>query len=132
MSLVATSAQFVLALLFVLGLIGVLANLARRFGLAPTASRRGSGRRLGISEILPLDGKRRAVLLRRDGVEHLVILSPASETVIERDIAPPEPAAATDAAAGAEPARTPGAALLHLPRRARRRRQESGAREAAG
>ncbi len=130
MSLLATSAQFLLALLFVLGLIGLLANLARRFGLAPAAGRRPGGRRLGIAEILPLDGRRKAVLLRRDGVEHLVILSPTSETVVERAIAAPEPVAG----GGEETAETaaPEATLLALPRRIRRHAQGRGVREAAG
>ena len=76
--------RFVLALIFVLGLIGSLAMLARRYGLglrAPT--RRVGRRRLSIAEIMPLDAKRRAVLIRRDDVEHLVILGPHGETVVE-------------------------------------------------
>ncbi len=36
---------------------------------------------------MPLDGKRRLVLLRRDGAEHLVLLGLAGDVVIERGIA---------------------------------------------
>lgn len=78
--------QFILSLLFVLGLIGVAAFLARRFGLAQTAKPAGGRRRLATVETLALDGKRRLLLVRRDDVEHLVILGPSSETVVERNI----------------------------------------------
>jgi flagellar protein FliO/FliZ len=77
--------QYGLALVFVLALIGTAALAARRLGLAralPSAGRR----RLGVLEMLPLDAKRRLVLLRRDGIEHLVILGPTGETVVERAI----------------------------------------------
>jgi flagellar protein FliO/FliZ len=79
--------QFVLALVFVLALIGVAAIVARRLGLGHAAGPAGRRRRLSVEEVLPLDGKRRLVLLRRDVIEHLVILGPASETVVERCIA---------------------------------------------
>jgi flagellar protein FliO/FliZ len=86
----ATYVKFAMSLVFVLGLIGLAAAVARRFGpglgvRGPSAGRR----RLAVTEILPLDGKRRLVLVRRDGVEHLLILGPGSETVIERHIQPP-------------------------------------------
>ncbi|MBK8208566.1 MAG: FliO/MopB family protein [Rhodospirillales bacterium] len=80
--------QFVLALLFVLGLIGAAALLARRFGLAQTVRPQGERRRLAVVESLAIDGKRRLLLVRRDDVEHLLILAPATETVIERSIRP--------------------------------------------
>jgi flagellar protein FliO/FliZ len=79
--------QFVLALVFVLALIGVAAIVARRLGLGHAAGPAGRRRRLSIEEVLPLDGKRRLVLLRRDAIEHLVILGPASETVVKHGIA---------------------------------------------
>lgn len=81
-------AKFVLALIFVLGLIGLLAAAARKWGLGLPAAqvRRGKDKRLSIVEVAGLDTKRRMVLLRRDDVEHLVILGPDGETVIERGI----------------------------------------------
>ena len=64
-----------LALIFVLALIGVLTALARRFGWGYSSKFRGDrSRRLSISEIVPLDARRRLVLVRRDDVEHLVLL----------------------------------------------------------
>lgn len=88
--------QFVLALVFVLGLIGLAARAARRFGLAPAVRGDRSPRRLAVLESIALDAKRRLVLLRRDGVEHLVILGPSSDVVVERAIV-----RVTGAAAGA-------------------------------
>ena len=41
-------------------------------------------------EAVALDGKRKLVLVRRDSTEHLVILGPNSETLIESAIAEPE------------------------------------------
>jgi flagellar protein FliO/FliZ len=43
----------------------------------------GRKRRLQTVEILPLDSKTRAVLLRRDDTEHLVVIGPDSLAVVE-------------------------------------------------
>jgi len=80
--------QFVAALVFVLGLIGCAALLARRLGLGHSVRKAGS-RRLGVVEVLPLDGRRKLVLLQCDGTEHLIILGQTGETVIERSKAQP-------------------------------------------
>lgn len=79
--------RFVAALLFVLGIIGVFALLARRFVPgARNINRRGIKRRLSVVEVVPVDTKRRLVLLRRDDTEHLVMLGPNGDTVVERNI----------------------------------------------
>lgn len=79
--------RFVAALLFVLGIIGVFALLARRFVPgARNINRRGVKRRLAVVEVVPVDTKRRLVLLKRDDTEHLVMLGPNGDTVIERNI----------------------------------------------
>ncbi len=77
--------KFSAALLFVLALMGGLALLVRRFGgnHPLTAAHR---RRLKIIEVLPLDARRKAVLLKRDDKEHLVILGANSEVVVESGI----------------------------------------------
>lgn len=77
--------KFFAALLFVLALMGGLALAMRKFsGNHPlTAAGR---RRLKIVEVLPLDARRKAVLLRRDDREHLVILGANSETLVESNI----------------------------------------------
>lgn len=83
--------RFPLALVFVLALIALVATMARKAGLGfpSRAIKPGSARRLSVVEVTPLDGRRRLVLVRRDDVEHLLVIGPTSELVIERDITPP-------------------------------------------
>jgi flagellar protein FliO/FliZ len=83
--------RFVAALGFVLGLIGVAAYAAKRFRLMPAAEgqARGAARRLALVEVMALDQRRRLVLVRRDGTEHLLLLGPQSEIVVESGIRPP-------------------------------------------
>jgi flagellar protein FliO/FliZ len=76
--------RVVLAFAVVFGLMGVLA-----FGLRMLSERgfklpgRTIGeRRLKVVETLPLDVRRRLVIVRWDGDEHLILLSPESETVV--------------------------------------------------
>jgi flagellar protein FliO/FliZ len=79
--------KFVAALLLVLALIGGIAFLVRRAGLTPRLSgRRGGERRLSLVEVAPLDARRRLVLVRRDGVEHLLLLGTERDLVIESGI----------------------------------------------
>tara|TARA_Y100001960_G_C14066518_1_gene536922 strand:- start:15 stop:317 length:303 start_codon:yes stop_codon:yes gene_type:complete len=79
--------RFLLALIFVIGLIGVVAILARRMGLGfpPTTIKKPANRRLLIEEVLALDAKRKIVLIRCDKEEHLILLSPSNETVIKNN-----------------------------------------------
>lgn len=78
--------RFVAALVFVLGMIGVIALLARRLVPGARTVNRGKKRRLALIEVLPLDAKRRLVLVRRDDTEHLIVLSPNGDVVVERNI----------------------------------------------
>ena len=79
--------RFVLALVFVLGLIALLSVGARKLGFGHnTTMMRGKHRRLGIVEIMPLDARRKLVLIKRDDKEHLLVLGPGSETVVESGI----------------------------------------------
>jgi flagellar protein FliO/FliZ len=78
-----TYLHFALALAFVVALIVLSAFVARRFGFGGALAARRGTRRLAIVEVLPLDGKRRLVLLQRDGVEHLVLLGLQSDLLIE-------------------------------------------------
>ena len=76
--------KFLLALVFVLGLIGLLAWTARRFGLGGRlATGPGRERRLAVVEVLPLDARRKLVLLRRDRREHLVLLGAGQDLHLE-------------------------------------------------
>ncbi|WP_448203217.1 FliO/MopB family protein [Azospirillum sp. sgz302134] len=75
--------QFVFALAFVIVLIVLVAWVMRRIGFAGMVSNPSRQRRLGIVEVLPLDGKRRLVLVRRDDQEHLLLLSAVGDVVVE-------------------------------------------------
>jgi flagellar protein FliO/FliZ len=101
----------VLALAFVLGLMFALAWVMRRF-MAPGLVRpRGALRRLTIVESLALDPKRRLILVRRDGREHLLLVGGATDLLVEGGISAPE--AATEAATDAgSPASSPFARML--------------------
>ena len=77
--------KFMLALAFVLALFGAAAWAAKRLLPSMRVGPR-PGRRLAVVEIAMLDGRRRLVLVRRDGVEHLLLLGGASDLVIERGI----------------------------------------------
>ncbi len=52
------------------------------------------GQRLGVSEYYELDKTRRLVLVRRDNVEHLVLIGGAQDVVIETGLTPASVAAA--------------------------------------
>ena len=77
--------RFLAALAVVVGLIAGAAWAARRFGLAPRVTGQGGGR-LGVVAVQSIDTRRKLVLVRRDDREHLIIVSPTAETVIETGI----------------------------------------------
>ncbi len=67
------------ALLAVLGLAWLLARLARKGGLANPAP---PGSRLALVAAMPLDARRRALLLRVDGREVLLVAGPNGDTLL--------------------------------------------------
>lgn len=83
--------RFIASLVLVLGLIlGVLWAL-RKYGLGGMVTRPGvSRRRLGVIEAVAVDSRRRLVLVRRDGQEHLLLVGGATDLVVEKGIQPPE------------------------------------------
>ena len=80
--------NFFMALAVVLGLIGVLAWGGRRWGfdLSMLGRRKTANRRVSMVESLHVDGKHRLVLIRRDQVEHLLMLDPTGAVVVETNI----------------------------------------------
>lgn len=79
--------RFILALIFVVSLMGALWLILKRIGVnGGFTLQQGKKRRLRIVEILPIDARHKAILLRRDSTDHLVILGPNGETVIEQSI----------------------------------------------
>ena len=99
--------RFMLALVVVLALIGGIAWAARRFGLGGQLTpNRGKSPRLSVVEVKVLDSRRKLVLLRRDGCEHLVLLGPHQDLLLESAIQAPRDAA-TPARASVPQAETP-------------------------
>jgi flagellar protein FliO/FliZ len=88
-----TFLNFFLALVVVLGLIGVLSWAGRRFGMEmPFLSRhKGGPRRISVIESTSVDGKHRLVLVKRDQVEHLLMLDPTGAVVVESNIVKGQP-----------------------------------------
>ena len=67
--------RFFIAFLLVLALIGVGAWLLRRFGgQRLEAMTRGRQPRLAVIDAAAVDGRRRLILIRRDNVEHLLMI----------------------------------------------------------
>ena len=54
----------------------------------------GKSRRLRLIETLPIDARRRLVLVRCDGAEHLLLLGPTQDVVVQTGIASPAASAA--------------------------------------
>ena len=92
--------KFGLAFVVVLALIALTAWLVRRFGSERlgTGPSRGRQPRLAVIDAASVDGRRRLVLIRRDNVEHLMMIGGPTDVVVEANIV-----------RGAAPAREPQA-----------------------
>jgi flagellar protein FliO/FliZ len=89
--------RFFAALILVLGLLGGFWVILRKgwlpsgfSGLMTLQPARGA-RRLSVRESLLLDPRRRVVIVRADGIEHVVLLGASGETVLDTRPAPAEP-----------------------------------------
>jgi hypothetical protein len=80
--------RFFFAFVIVLALIGGTAFLVRRFGgeRLGAASARGRQPRLAVIDAAAVDGRRRLILIRRDNVEHLLMIGGPSDVVVEANI----------------------------------------------
>ncbi len=99
--------RFVAGLLAVLAMIVVAVWVAERLGLGTTTGFRGKGRRLSLVEVMPLDQKRKLVLVRHDETDHLILLGATHETLLSSSAAPLATALAATAPVPA-PEREPG------------------------
>jgi flagellar protein FliO/FliZ len=81
-----TSLTFVIAFVVVLALIGALAWLVRRFGAARLAGGRGRQPRLAVIDAASVDGRRKLIIIRRDNVEHLLMIGGPTDVVVETNI----------------------------------------------
>jgi flagellar protein FliO/FliZ len=79
---------FLFAFIAVLALIGVAAWLVRRFATSRLGANTNRGRmpRLAVIDAAAVDGRRRLVLVRRDNVEHLLMIGGPSDIVVEPNI----------------------------------------------
>jgi hypothetical protein len=86
-------AQFVVALIVVIVLFAVIAAFARwRNKNAGPAQARGRQPRLAVMDMAVVDDRRKLLLIRRDNVEHLVMIGGPSDLVVESAIMRNRPA----------------------------------------
>jgi len=80
--------KVVLFVIVVLGLLALAFWLLRRFGGGRLGSNTTRGRqpRLAVIDQATVDSRRRLVLIRRDNVEHLLIIGGPSDVVVEQNI----------------------------------------------
>jgi len=81
--------KFIITFIIVLALIPLLLWAVRRIGgtrLGSPATRGGRQPRLAVIDAASVDGRRRLVLIRRDNVEHLVLIGGPTDVVIEQNI----------------------------------------------
>ncbi|HEY7663027.1 MAG TPA: flagellar biosynthetic protein FliO [Xanthobacteraceae bacterium] len=80
--------KVLLFLVIVLGLLALAFWLVRRFsgGRLGSAATRGRQPRLAVIDQAAVDGRRRLVLIRRDNVEHLLIIGGPTDVVVEQNI----------------------------------------------
>jgi flagellar protein FliO/FliZ len=79
--------RFFVAFLIMLGLIGGIAWAVRRFGAGRLGTTtRGRQPRLAVIDYATVDGRRRLILVRRDNVEHLLMIGGPSDLVVELNI----------------------------------------------
>src|SRR5437016_10204021 len=102
--------RFLFAFIVVLALIAVTTWLVRRFGGDRLGASSGRGRqpRLAVIDAAAVDGRRRLILIRRDNVEHLLMIGGSSDVLVEANIVRNAPmsreAAPSRASIPAEPA----------------------------
>jgi flagellar protein FliO/FliZ len=102
------AARFFIAFLVVLALIGLTAWLVRRFAARRLggSSARGRQPRLAVIDAANVDGRRRLLLIRRDNIEHLLMIGGPTDIVIEPNIVRAAPAAARSEPNMREPVRS--------------------------
>lgn len=82
----ATVARYVIAIVVVVLLLVALRWALRRYMGGPGVGQRGRQPRLAVMDVAVVDARRRLVLVRRDGVEHLLLIGGPSDLVVEQTI----------------------------------------------
>lgn len=91
--------QYIAAFALVVGMIGLMGMVMRKFGNPALRVRSRDEARLAVVETLAIDARSRLYLIRRDDVEHLLVKSGDRFEVIECDI----PAGEDESSAAAGP-----------------------------
>jgi hypothetical protein len=81
---VVNPAQFIFASFLVLGLLGLLAVVLKYYSSKGFVSK--SSGRVAVVETHYIDHKNRILLVKRDDVEHLLLISEGKATIIESGI----------------------------------------------
>jgi len=104
-----TPLTFFLAFAFVLALFFAGAWLLRRFfgNRLGTNANRGRMPRLAVIDAAAVDGRRRLVLVRRDNIEHLLMIGGPTDIVVEPNIVRAQPVREQIPARAAVPATEP-------------------------
>jgi flagellar protein FliO/FliZ len=105
--------RFVVAFVLVLGLIGAGALLWRKFfGAGPLSplGPRARQPRLAVIDAAPVDARRRLILVKRDNVEHLLMIGGPTDIVVESNIGRVGPVAVSR-----EPRPIPDSTIRHHP-----------------
>jgi hypothetical protein len=98
------AARFLIGLVIFVGLICATVWLVRRFGARRPSAHPTGGRQpqLAVIDVAAVDARRRLILIRRDGTEHLMMIGGPSDVLIEANIVPsarmrePHPPVASD------------------------------------
>lgn len=79
---------FILIFAIILGGIFVVLSIIRRFSGSgfSTSGRTGRQPRLSVMDAAAVDGRRKLVLIRRDDVEHLLLIGGPTDVVVEQNI----------------------------------------------
>ncbi len=110
-------AQVAVAAGVVLAALAVFYFVARRYAQGRPGAVHGRVPRLAIVEALPIDNKRQLLLVRRDGIEHLILVGGPSDVLIEPSIIRPrqQPRPAQVPAASPQPAPVAAVSLAVAP-----------------
>src|SRR5581483_5329829 len=83
-----TAGKVVIALAIVVGLLAGITWAIRRYGADHfgNAATRGRQPRLAVVDAAAVDGRRRLVIVRRDNVEHLLMIGGPTDVLVEANI----------------------------------------------
>ena len=81
--------EWLIAIVLMLALLGVAAWLLRGYVLGDQVTGLFGGsreKRIGVSDVANIDGRRKLMLVYRDGVEHLILTGGPVDMLIEQNI----------------------------------------------